>query len=78
VSRPRRNAADSVEAWILDNPDRLLTNNQAALFLGYEPQTLRKLRMRNQGPKWQVLENGYSVRYRLGELKRYAGLRVSA
>lgn len=74
----RKPAEPTVEQWLQDNPDRLLKPRNAATFLDLSEKRLRELRYKGEGPKHLVLENGYSIRYRLGELKRYAGLKVSA
>lgn len=58
--------------------DRLLNTTAAARFLGYHPTTLRKFRCCGAGPAWIVLSNQHSIRYRLSELQRWAGVENAA
>ena len=51
--------------------DRLLNTSQAAAFLGYTSAHMRKVRCAGEGPTWIVMPNGYSVRYRLGDLRAF-------
>jgi hypothetical protein len=53
-----------------DCPWALIDEYQVAAVLGQAPKTLRNYRMNNVGPKYLKL-NGYSVRYRIGDLQRY-------
>lgn len=74
----RAQKAPKPDQWLQDHPDRLLSSDQTAQFLGYSVTRLRQLRSSNQGPPWIVLPNGYSIRYRLADVKKWAGLKVTA
>jgi hypothetical protein len=56
---------------VADLNDRLLTTANAARFLDMHPTTLRKWRSVNIGPAYLVLPNGYSIRYRLADLRAW-------
>ncbi|MBF6022857.1 helix-turn-helix transcriptional regulator [Lysobacter niastensis] len=74
AKQPKRVEAPAVD-WIDGLDDRLLTTDAAAKFLGYHAATLRKLRCYGDaGPPHIVLPNNYSIRYRLGDLKAWAGI----
>lgn len=65
----------AVDAWLDDYDDRLLTTDTTAKFLGYTSAHLRKCRVAGEGPPYIVLPNGFSIRYRLGDLKAWAGIK---
>lgn len=60
--------------WLSDHPDRLLKTKDAAEFLGFSDQCLRAMRCRNEGPRWLVMPNGHTIRYRFADVKRWAGV----
>jgi len=51
--------------------DRLLSTASAARYLDLHPATLRKWRVAGTGPRWVVLGNGFSIRYRLSDLESW-------
>ncbi|MGY3265169.1 hypothetical protein [Lysobacter sp. HA35] len=64
----------AAQSWVDELDDRLLSTRDAARFLGYTGPHMRKLRSANEGPTWLVMPNGFSIRYRLGDLKQWVGL----
>lgn len=62
------------DAWLNDHDDRLLTTHDAARFLGYSSPHMRKVRAAGKGPPYIVLPNEFTIRYRLGDLKAWAGI----
>ena len=48
---------------------RLLTDAEVSAITGWAIQTLRKRRMRREGPPW--LKIGSAVRYRLADVEAY-------
>lgn len=67
-------AKPSPHAWLDDHDDRLLTTQEAGRFLGYSNAHMRKVRSAGEGPAYVVLPNGFTIRYRLGDLKTWAGI----
>ncbi|QQP97942.1 hypothetical protein [Lysobacter enzymogenes] len=67
-----------IPAWLNDHPDRMLNTAEAAVFTGYSVAHMRKMRCANAGPPWIVLPTGYGIRYRLGDLKKWAGITQEA
>lgn len=65
-------------SWLDDHDDRLLDSREAGQFLSFSADHMRKMRCSNAGPPWIVLPNGYSIRYRLGDLKAWAGIGAKA
>jgi len=60
-----------------DHMDRLLTESQAAEFLGYTVRALQNWRVRGGGPKFLKISNR-SVRYRRRDLMTWANSKVVA
>jgi len=75
VKRAKPTPQPSADAWLDDHDDRLLATQQAAKFLGYTSAHMRKCRAAGEGPPYIVLPNGYTIRYRLGDLKQWAGIK---
>ena len=52
--------------------DRILTETEAAAYLGLKPNTLNRWRMTNSGPAFSRIGTGRgAIRYRLSELDRF-------
>jgi len=56
-------------------PDRLLTEKQAARYLGFSPRALQNWRLRGGGPLFVKISNR-AVRYRLSDLIQWVERRV--
>lgn len=56
-------------------PDRLLTEKQAARYLGFTPRALQNWRLRGGGPAF-VKVSTRAVRYRLSDLAGWVNQRI--
>lgn len=74
MKRAKPAAQPRPDSWLDDHDDRLLTTAEAGRFLGYTSAHLRKVRHAGEGPPYIVLPNGFTIRYRLGDLKAWAGI----
>lgn len=65
----------SKETKEIHSDDQAMSEAQAALFLGYGRETLKRWRMLNFGPKFIKISRT-SIRYRIKDLKEWLELRV--